>query len=160
MKRLLPVLILSSVAFAGLVGSVHGPLDRVGWLAGCWEMRAGDRLIEEQWMAPRGTLMTGMSRTTVAGATRTYEHTSIREEGNRLIYRASPAGQATAEFRSSELGDGAVVFSNPLHDFPQRIRYRRAAGGDSLYAAIEGTLNGQTRTVSFPYARVACAGGS
>ena len=30
---------------------------QVGWIAGCWEQKAGARLIEEQWMRPRAGLM-------------------------------------------------------------------------------------------------------
>jgi hypothetical protein len=51
--------------------------------------------------------------------------------------------------------DGAITFSNPAHDFPQRIIYRRA-GADSLHARIEGTRNGQPRGVDYAYVRVAC----
>ena len=38
-------------------------LERLRWLAGCWEMRRDDRITEEQWMLPRGGVMMGMSRT-------------------------------------------------------------------------------------------------
>jgi hypothetical protein len=51
--------------------------------------------------------------------------------------------------------DTTVVFENPQHDFPQRVGYERK-GGDALLAWIEGTRNGQTRRVEFPYRRVAC----
>jgi hypothetical protein len=153
MRALLVLLGITAVATPLARGVT---LERLGWLAGCWELRAGDRVVEEQWMAPRGSVMVGMTRTTVAGALRSYEHSAIREEGDTLVYRASPSGQPSAEFRSLEVSDSGVVFANPTHDFPQRVIYRRAAGGDSLRAAIEGTISGRLRRVDYPYARVPC----
>jgi hypothetical protein len=49
------------------------------------------------------------------------------------------------------------VVSDPAHDFPQRVIYRRA-GADSLVARVEGTTPNGMRAVGFPYARVACPG--
>ena len=43
-----------------------------------------------------------------------------------------------------------AVFENPQHDFPQRISYELKGDG-TLLAAIEGTKNGKTRRVEFPY---------
>jgi hypothetical protein len=51
-------------------------------------------------------------------------------------------------------GGDEVVFENPAHDFPQRIRYR--ASGAALQARIEGTMNGKTRGIDFPYTRTNC----
>ena len=47
-----------------------------------------------------------------------------------------------------------MVFENPKHDFPQRIRYRLK--GDTLHARIEGTINGKERAIDFPYQRASC----
>ena len=49
-----------------LLGPRHrtDALDRVAWLGGCFEMRQGNLIVEEQRMAPRGGSMLGMSRTT------------------------------------------------------------------------------------------------
>jgi hypothetical protein len=32
-------------------------IERVAWLQGCWESVSGDRIIEEQWTAPRAGTM-------------------------------------------------------------------------------------------------------
>ena len=47
-----------------------------------------------------------------------------------------------------------AVFENPAHDFPQRVIYKR--DGDKLNARIEGTKDGKTRGIDFPYTRIAC----
>lgn len=140
----------------GSSAAIVSPLSELSWMAGCWQMQQGTRLIEEQWMAPRGQLMLGMSRTSVAEQVRAYEHMLIREEAEALVFQALPSGQAATEFRLLEQTANSVAFANPAHDFPQRIRYRSAAGGDSLLVQIEGELRGEARVIEFPYERVAC----
>ena len=29
-------------------------IEQLDWMAGCWSRQAGERLVEEQWMMPRG----------------------------------------------------------------------------------------------------------
>lgn len=133
-------------------------IARIGWIAGCWERREGDRLVEEQWMAPRGAIMLGMGRTVRGDTLVEYEQLRIYERGGSLVYAANPSGQEPAEFVSTTVSDSLVVFENLAHDFPQRVVYRRA-GADSLDASVEGTARGKQRTVRFPYARASCLSG-
>ena len=128
---------------------------QVGWMAGCWEQSAGARLIEEQWMRPRAGLMLGVSRSVVGDSLREYEQVALFERGGHLVYAATPARQAPAQFESTAVSDSAVVFENPAHDFPQRIIYRRR-GADSLVARVEGLRGGQLRGSDYPYRRVPC----
>jgi hypothetical protein len=123
--------------------------------AGCWEQSAGARLIEEQWMRPRAGLMLGVSRTVVGDSLREYEQVALFQRGGHLIYAATPARQAPAEFTSIAVSDSAVTFENPTHDFPQRVIYRRR-GADSLIARVEGMRGGQLRGSDYPYRRVTC----
>jgi hypothetical protein len=125
-------------------------------MAGCWEQSAGARVIEEQWMRPRAGLMLGVSRTVVGDSLREYEQVALFERGGRLIYAATPARQAPAEFESITVSDSAVTFENPTHDFPQRVIYRRR-GADSLLARVEGMRGGQVRGSDYPYRRVPCS---
>lgn len=109
-------------------------------------------------MEPRGGTMLGVSRTLTAGRTSAFEHMQIREEDGRLVFTAKPSGQEAASFRSIELTDSAVTFENPVHDFPQRVVYRRQADG-SLLARIEGERGGTMQGVDFPMRRATCGGG-
>ena len=129
-------------------------IDRLSWLARCWEWDAGARHGEEQWMQPRGGTMLGMSRTVRRDSTIEFEFLRIQERDGRLHYIAAPSGQAGATFSSTELTDSTVVFANLEHDFPQRIMYKSRA--DSLTARIEGLRNGVVRGVDFSMRRVAC----
>ena len=134
-------------------------LAPAGWLAGCWELSTGARVTHEQWMTPRGGLMTGMSRTVVRDTAREYEYLRIQSRGGRPAYVAQPAGQPETTFPATVMSDTLLVFSNPAHDFPQQISYRRITR-DSLVARIEGPQGGQVRGINFPMRRVRCAGDS
>lgn len=130
-------------------------VEDLKWLAGCWELRNGERLTEEHWMAPRGGVMLGMSRTVRGQALVEFEQVRIETRGAELYYVASPARQATAEFKATHTSADQVTFENPAHDFPTKIAYRRQ-GADSLIASIEGQRGGRTRTIEYPYRRATC----
>lgn len=132
-------------------------IDRVGWIAGCWMRTTSTSTVEEQWMAPRGGALLGMSRTVANGVVREYEFLRIFFAGDTLVYAATPSGQAYSEFRSISIGARDIVFENLKHDFPQRIGYK-AIGRDSIIAFIEGPRGGANRRIEFPYVRTACPG--
>lgn len=146
---------LTVVALAAVAAQPPTVIARVAWLQGCWELSNADRIVEEQWMAPRAGSMLGMSRTVRGGKLASYETTVIREQGGGFAFEAHPSGQPQATFLSTSITESQVVFENPAHDFPQQIGYRR--NGDSLLAWIAGSLNGKTRRVEFPYMRGVCA---
>ena len=144
------------LAWQAVAAQPAARIDGVAWLAGCWEHASGQRVVEEQWMAPRGHTMLGAGRTVQGEKLAEFEIVVIREQDGRLAYESHPSGQPPAVFLSRTISENEVVFENLQHDFPQRIGYKR--DGDSLKAWIEGPRNGQTQRVEFPYRRVACAG--
>jgi hypothetical protein len=127
----------------------------LGFVAGCWRLEGNGRVTDEHWLAPAGGTLLGVSRTVAGGKTVEYEFLQIRETPQGLAYIAKPSGQPEATFVLASRTADEVVFENPAHDFPQRIRYRRA-GANALQARIEGTMNGKSRGVDFPYKRVSC----
>lgn len=138
--------------------SLHAQTDAtapVAWLAGCWELRTATRVTQEQWMAPLGNSMMGMSRTVAGGALREWESLRIVPMGGTLSYVATPSGQKETVFSAKTVSDTLVAFENPTHDFPQRIAYRRV-GADSMVARISGMTNGKERGVDFGMRRVGC----
>ena len=155
--RLGSVVILTLVTFSSLPMGQSIGIGRVAWLQGCWEMVSPGRVVEEQWMAPRGTSMLGVGRTVRGETLIDYELVVLREQGDRLAYEAYPRGQPAAVFVSKAMSDSSVLFENLKHDFPQRIGYERQ-GSTLLLAWIEGTQNGQFRRLDFPYRRAVCAG--
>lgn len=141
--------------FSSLASAQRSPLDTLAWLAGCWRLSTATMTIDEQWMAPHGGVMLGVSRTVANGAAREHEFLRIFSRGDTLVYAASPSGQQPTEFRSRVVSATEVTFENPSHDFPQRIRYRRAAP-ELLVATIDGDRDGKRQPVVFSYARSTC----
>lgn len=133
------------------------PAELPAWLGGCWALERDGLRVEEQWMAPEGGLMLGMSRTVRQGSAAEWEFLLIRRDGEDLVLVASPSGQATTSFRLASQTRDEIVFANPDHDFPQRIAYRLGSDG-ALTARVEGTLEGSLKGLDFPYRSVPCPG--
>jgi hypothetical protein len=131
------------------------PTASLAWLAGCWERRTSRGAVLEQWMPPAGGMMFGASRTTRGDSVVEYEVLRLFERRDTVVYHAAPSRQQPTEFTTTRVTDTLVVFENAAHDFPQRILYRRGTA-DSLWARIEGRMNGQDRGIDFRYGRIAC----
>jgi len=133
-------------------------VQRLAWLQGCWRIDAGNRIVEEQWSAPRGATLLGMARTVRDGKTIEHEFVIVRETADgRLAYEVSPSGRPATVFTSISLDDDGVVFENLQHDFPQRVAYQRK--GEDLLAWIEGPAKSapdRLRRVEYPYRKVGC----
>lgn len=128
-------------------------LASLAWLTGSWSLERNGRVIEEQWLAPAGGTMLEMGRTVANGKTVDYEFVVVHEEANGdIFYTAKPKGQPEGSFKLVRATATEVVFENPEHDFPQRVLYTLKPDG-TLLAAIEGTKDGKTRRVEFPYHR-------
>ena len=150
---------LSTLALVGalsvsLCGQTPDTTADLAFLTGCWKFERDGRIVEEHWLAPAGGSLMGVSRTVAKGKMVEYEFLQILDLPEGLTYVARPSGQAEAKFKATSKTGDEIVFENPTHDFPQRIRYRLA--GNSLTARVEGTANGKTRGFDVPYTRAAC----
>lgn len=126
----------------------------LAWLAGTWSFERNGRVVTERWTAPAGGMMLGTSQTVAGERTLEYEFVALRtDKEGRVVYVAKPSRQPEATFTLVKLAEREVIFENPAHDFPQRISYTLKADG-TLLAAIEGTKDGKTRRVEFPYRAV------
>lgn len=148
--------VLIVVLWKLLAAPAPPPLDTLGWLAGCWESRSGDRVTLEMWSPPAGGLMVGASRTVAAGRASAFEHLRIRGTPDGLVYTAIPSGQVETRFTSTSVTDEGFVVENPDHDFPTRISYRRA-GDDGFTALVEGPGDdGAMGGFRIDFTRVSC----
>jgi cyanophycinase len=127
---------------------VRAVIDRASWLIGCWEARGPSLVVQERWYPPFGGVMQSIGRTMRDDRLVEGEMILLRPEGDKLVYVASPTGQARTSFTSTTITDSLLVFENPAHDFPKLVGYRRG-GADSLHAWIEG----DGRRVPFSYGR-------
>jgi len=127
----------------------------LAWLAGCWSTVGGEPGSGEQWTAPAGGQMLGVSRTLRAGQVREFEFMQIRDTLQGLMFIALPGGQRETTFPAERVEPRSVSFHLPEHDFPQRVVYE-SPDDDTVNARIEGLRNGQLRVVRFPMKRTAC----
>ena len=152
----LPIAALASALAPANAHAEDAQLERLGWLAGCWAAEQGEAGSVEHWLPLAGGTMLGIGRTVKNGRTVEHEFMQIRlnAEG-QPVFIAQPSRQKEATFVATSIGERAVTFENPTHDFPQRVIYR-AVGDTGLAARIEGQRNGTTRGIDFPMRRVAC----
>ena len=155
--RLVALVAFVILPTAHFAQDARASLTELSPLGGCWEMNIPDKqlVITEQWMKPAGGLMIGSGRTVKSGKAIDYEFLRITEEPDGIYYVAKPtANKEETRFKLIKANATELIFENPAHDFPQRVIYRRS--GDRLNARIEGTSNGKSRGVDFPYTRVKC----
>jgi hypothetical protein len=162
MRTLVPALLA-----ARLVGSAaptpraptppRPTLADLGFMAGCWRGAAeGGTVIDEYYTPPSENLILGVSRYTKGGRVTSYEFATIAARGDSdLVLTPRPVGQSPADFSLTKLRPGLAVWSNPKHDFPQVISYRRL-GSDSLAARIEGPGPNGTESSEWKMGKVPC----
>lgn len=121
------------------------------WMAGCWEVRDGERWTEECWTVPRAGMMMGSGRSGTDATVRSWEVMRIEAgEGGVLAFVAAPGGQGWTRFEAATDPGEGVTFVNPDHDFPQRVRYWRE---DGLLNA-EVSLEDGTQAMRWSFARM------
>ena len=141
----------------GLAQDARASIQSLTWLSGCWELNIPEKKTSstEQWMKPAGGMMIGAGRTVKDGKVLDYEFLRTVEEADGVFYIAKPTeNKDETKFKLVKSSAWEVVFENLAHDFPQRVMYKLT--GDKLNARIEGTKDGKTRGVDFPYTRSGC----
>ncbi|HWM28264.1 MAG TPA: DUF6265 family protein, partial [Woeseiaceae bacterium] len=155
LKVSIVALVLSLTGSISLAGNPS--VDGLNWMSGCWVSIDEEAGSGEQWMLPAGGSMLGMSRTVRDGKTVAFEFLRIAEDNDgSIVLTALPSGQQMATFAMLRQSGNEVVFENLQHDFPQRVIYRLTPEG-MLVGRIEGTVNGDSRSVDFPMKQMECA---
>jgi hypothetical protein len=121
-------------------------------LPGSWRSAAGAEVTDEFWSAAEGGLMLGGGRTVRDGRAVWFEHLRIEQVGDSIFYVSHPSGQKPAAFLLVASDSASLTFTNPLHDFPQRITYR-FPGPDSLAVTLEGRGRTGQRSSVFSFSR-------
>jgi hypothetical protein len=110
-----------------LLAPVPGDVAQLGWLSGVWTERGADgSWTEEYWTPPRGQLMLGAGMTGQGDSVRHFEQMQIFKDADGTIaFVGMPNGNKGVRFPLVKMTADEVVFENPTHDYPQRVRYRR-----------------------------------
>ena len=149
------------------VTSAAAPIDTtslasLAWLEGCWRGAVNQREFREHWLPLRGSMMIGASHNVMQDKTQSYEYLRLEPRIDGLHYVAMPSGKPPTDFRltkaTADDHGTHFTFVNSVDEFPQQLVYNRGNEG-WLYATIEGKLNGQPRTATFPMRRVNCETG-
>jgi hypothetical protein len=132
-------------------------MERLAFLAGCWEVREPEGgTIEERW-TPAANVMLGTTRYVTDGGVSGFELAVIQLEDGVVVMTPYPGGiRSEHGFRLQPAAGEAAVFAAPEHDFPKRIHYAPAAG-DSLRIRIDGG-EGSEEAAEWRLGRVDCEG--
>ena len=142
----------AAIIGAGLLLMAAAPegVEQFGWMSGAWVSRDGDEWTEELWTEPKGGMLLGVNRTGTGDRATGFEFMRIAVGADGAIsFWGSPGDKAPVEFRLTSSGPGEVVFENPAHDFPQRVRYARTASG----IEAEISLSDGSKPIRWSYGR-------
>jgi hypothetical protein len=130
-------------------------LDELEFMLGEWYQEEADGAVTTEKWTKTGNAFKGHSYTIVKGDTVWQEGLDLIERDGSLYYVVSELAQnpGPVEFKLEFLQGQMAGFSNPTHDWPQRIIYNKVTP-DSLVARVEGTKNGQFGAKSFPLRRI------
>lgn len=156
MKKLIligVILVVAAPAFS------QTAVSSFGWMAGCWQFteKESGNIVTEQWMKPLGETMMGMSRTVnKSGKTTEYEFARLIKKDSDIFYAVRPgAAKEVTLFKLTKSGAGLAYFENPENDFPKKITYQ-LKNKNSLFAQIEGPVDGKLLKIDYPYKRIKC----
>ena len=118
------------------------------WMIGAWEHADGTDWADEHWTPLRGDMMFGSARSGTGEKLNFWEQMRIQKEADGgIVFWAMSGDQKPVRFVATAASENAIVFENPLHDYPQRIRYWRE--GDALKAEI--SLSDGSKAVQFSF---------
>lgn len=144
MKRKDLMIVLLSLSFTAIAAfaETDTSLESLRWMTGSWYGTVDGVAMEEHWLEPKGGIMLGVHRDIISPSKTAFEFLRIAQSKEGVGYLASPGGNPATRFALEKIDGERVVFSNPDHDFPQRVIYWRKAP-DTLCARVEGMINGK-----------------
>lgn len=129
-------------------------LKRADWLLGTWEGHVHETYITEIWEKGKDAYW-GRSYSIRGEDTTSSERIRLQQEGNILWYISVVKNQNEGKevrFMLTSSDANQLVFQNPEHDFPKKIKYTRVTN-DSLFAEISGFYQGEEHSEKFPMRR-------
>lgn len=137
-----------------VLASEFEKLDKIEWLLGAWINHSDAEFSRETWNREDDSTFSAFSFTQVGNDTIFSERMVLQQREKDLLLMVSDADPIGPEitFKLVSMDKGEFVFENKEHDFPERIVYTNPAT-DSLFAYIEGTINGERKRIPFPFSR-------
>ncbi len=147
--KTLAALAAAALSVAAAANPKPASLD---WFVGQWCADRDGQLIEEVWLAPKGDVLLGLSRTVKGAKTASFEYLRLEWKDGVPSYVAQPQGAPPVAFKWIAGGADWARFENLANDFPKRVEYRKTK--DGLYAEIAGPgEGGKELVIPFDYKR-------
>ncbi len=147
MHRLLMIFLL---AWPSIAAAECTSLSVASWLLGNWVASAGAGKVHERWqrLGPRTFEGQGLNESP-EGVVAESETLRLVEMSSEVFYIAKVSHNAVPiAFKLEDCSDEMLVFTNPAHDFPRRIEYRRNALGGFSVVVSDGGERGFELTFS------------
>ncbi len=124
---------------------------------GSWQMKTAKGVTGETWKKVNDNELHNQGyKVNLAGDTSLLENVQLIKKGNDIYYMSLVKNQnegKSVPFKLTTSTGKQFIFTNPAHDFPQRIVYEFITP-DSLHAWIDGQNNGKFAKQDFYYKRV------
>ncbi len=155
MKKLLTL--IAFVACWSAYAQAPGTFAPLYALAGgTWQMKTKKGYICERWKKISKTEMYSEGFRVTGKDTVIEEKVRVVQKSDGIYYIPTVTGQNDGKevhFKLTSSTNKEYIFSNPEHDFPQRVIYHLVAP-DSLHAWIDGQYKGKYVKQDFYYNRV------
>ncbi len=123
---------------------------------GTWQMKTSKGFIDERWKIISPTELYSTGFRVIGKDTTIEEKVRVIKKGDDIYYVPTVKDQNGGKevyFKLTSTEKGEFIFSNPAHDFPQRVIYQ-IISRDSLHAWIDGEVKGKFIKQDFYYSRV------
>lgn len=123
---------------------------------GSWHMKTAKGITGETWKKINNNELQSNGYRINDKDTILLEKVQLIKKGDDIFYISTVQNQNDGKpvaFKLTENANNQFIFSNPTHDFPQRIVYHFLTQ-DSLHAWIDGQNNGRLVKQDFYYKRV------
>jgi hypothetical protein len=123
------ILFLLAIVSCNKTASVEkDKIKTADWLIGNWEKTSPEGVISENWEKVNDSTFSATSYFIKGKDTLHFEKIVLAQKGETLTYNALVKGQnddKSVAFPSTLDTENQLVFENPTHDYPQKIKYTK-----------------------------------
>ncbi|RZA03557.1 MAG: hypothetical protein EOP47_02405 [Sphingobacteriaceae bacterium] len=121
---------------------------------GSWQMKTAKGISGEKWKKISATELHSLGYKVSGKDTTVLEKVQLTQKSGSIYYIVNGQNNGdVVSFKLTEQVNNKFTFSNPKHDFPQKIIYH-FVNKDSIHAWIDGQYNGKFVKQDFYYKRV------
>ncbi len=133
--------------------------DQFKWLVGTWQIKTDGGSMVEQWTKvdkhTYKAVVNFLQNPSDSISKNPLEEITLRQENDTIYFISEVKDQNNdqpVKFIYSGVVDEWHIFVNPKHDFPQIISYK-PVNKKTLYAKIEGMVEGENKVIEFNYTK-------